>query len=180
MNRRKFVGASVSILAVQSACWGGFNLTRKLYRWNAGMGDKWINWLIFLLLTIVPVYAVCVLVDLLVLNSIEFWSGSNPVRASLEGGPVHVARIAPDKVRVTRDGLPAMEVTFTETHAEMRMEGSEVARVIENYDGGTSLYDQDGRLTHVFTPDHMAEILAAARKKDVATVQALLDRGKVV
>lgn len=179
MNRRKFVGSSVALLAVQSACWGGFNLTRKLYRWNGTMGDKWINWLIFLLLVIVPVYEICLVVDFLVLNSIEFWSGSNPVRASLETGPVHVARVAENKIRVTRAGSPAMEVTFTETHAEMRMEGSEVARVIENYDGGTSLYDHDGKLTHAFAPDHMAEILRAAKRKDVAAVQALLDRGKV-
>jgi len=41
--------------------------------------SKFVNELIFLGLSIIPVYEVCALVDVLVLNSVEFWTGDNPV-----------------------------------------------------------------------------------------------------
>lgn len=46
--------------------------------WNQGVSNKFVNELIFLAFHIVPVYEIAYLADALVLNSIEFWSGSNP------------------------------------------------------------------------------------------------------
>ncbi len=74
--------AVVSTAAGTSGCIGGFNLTHKLYGWNLGIGDgRWIAWLVFLAFVIVPIYQITLIVDALILNSIEFWSGSNPVSA---------------------------------------------------------------------------------------------------
>jgi hypothetical protein len=77
MTRRLVLGAGLAMGA--SGCWGGFGLTKKLYDWNATIGNKWVVWLVFFLFFILPVYGVCTLVDALVINSIEFWSGSNPL-----------------------------------------------------------------------------------------------------
>lgn len=68
----------VSILATPS-CIGSFSLTNRLLGWNQHVGDKFINELVFFAFWILPVYEVCALSDILVLNSIEFWSGSNPM-----------------------------------------------------------------------------------------------------
>lgn len=61
------------------SCIGSFGLTNKCYDWNNSIGDKWINELVFLALNIVPVYEITIFVDAVVLNSIEFWTGNNPV-----------------------------------------------------------------------------------------------------
>ncbi len=65
-----------------AACFGKFELTRKIYRYNQKVSsDKWVRWLVFLVLAIIPIYGIGMLVDVLFANSVEFWSGSNPVAA---------------------------------------------------------------------------------------------------
>lgn len=61
------------------SCIGSFRLTNKLLSWNNQIGNKFVNELVFFAFWILPVYEVSGLADILVLNSIEFWSGSNPV-----------------------------------------------------------------------------------------------------
>jgi len=60
-------------------CYGNFSLTRKVYAWNGTMGDKWINSVVTWVMIIVPVYGAVGFVDFVVLNTIEFWTGKNPV-----------------------------------------------------------------------------------------------------
>lgn len=62
-----------------SSCIGSFQLTNKLLTWNRQIGNKFVNELVFFAFWVLPVYEVSALADILVLNSIEFWSGSNPV-----------------------------------------------------------------------------------------------------
>lgn len=62
-----------------TSCIGSFSLTNKLLSWNNTIGNKFVNELVFFAFWILPVYEVSGLADILVLNSIEFWSGSNPV-----------------------------------------------------------------------------------------------------
>lgn len=62
-----------------SSCIGSFGLHSKLVSWNQSIGTKFVNELVYLACNIIPVYAVCYLADALVINSIEFWSGSNPL-----------------------------------------------------------------------------------------------------
>lgn len=61
-----------------SSCIGSFGLWNNLKDWNQGVSNKFVNELIFVAFHIVPVYEIAYLADALVLNSIEFWSGSNP------------------------------------------------------------------------------------------------------
>lgn len=62
-----------------SSCIGSFGLHSKLVNWNQNVNNKFVNELVFLAFNIIPVYGVCYLADALVINSIEFWSGSNPM-----------------------------------------------------------------------------------------------------
>lgn len=62
-----------------SSCVGSFGLFNRLNSWNNSIGSKFVNELVFLAFNIVPVYGVAYLADALVINSIEFWSGSNPM-----------------------------------------------------------------------------------------------------
>ena len=73
---------SVAVSIPLTSCIGSFNLTKNVIAWNNQVGNKFVNEVVFFAFWILPVYEVTSLADLLVLNSIEFWSGTNPVSAS--------------------------------------------------------------------------------------------------
>lgn len=62
-----------------TSCIGSFSLTNKLLTWNQQVGNKFVNELVFFAFWILPVYEVSALADIIVINSIEFWSGNNPM-----------------------------------------------------------------------------------------------------
>lgn len=70
---------TLSASMMMTSCIGSFSLTNKLLNWNKTISNKFVNELVFFALWFVPVYEVASLADLVVLNSIEFWSGENPV-----------------------------------------------------------------------------------------------------
>ncbi|MDE5653553.1 MAG: DUF3332 domain-containing protein [Muribaculaceae bacterium] len=67
-----------------SSCIGSFRLTNSVLKWNNQVGSKFLNELVFFAFWVLPVYEVTALADVLVLNSIEFWSGRNPLTASVK------------------------------------------------------------------------------------------------
>lgn len=82
MKKRYFTVAAVALCAgslLFSSCIGSFALTNKLLNWNKQVGSKFVNELVFVAFWILPVYEVSALADVLVINSIEFWNGTNPV-----------------------------------------------------------------------------------------------------
>lgn len=83
--KKRFFTVALILTALGSmlftSCIGRFALTNKVLSWNNQIGSKFVNELVFLAFWILPVYEVTSLADLLVINSIEFWSGSNPVEA---------------------------------------------------------------------------------------------------
>ncbi len=81
MKKSKIAVASILLCGSMlcSSCIGSFGLWNQLKSWNQNIGHKFVNEIVFLAFHIIPVYEVSYLVDVLVLNSIEFWSGSNPL-----------------------------------------------------------------------------------------------------
>ncbi len=65
--------------ATLTGCYGKFALTRKIYQANGQISDKFLRSGLTWVFVIVPVYGIAALVDFVAFNSIEFWSGSNPV-----------------------------------------------------------------------------------------------------
>ena len=76
------VAALLAACVVMSSCMGSFDLTKKIYKWNEGLGDKWVNEIVFVAMNIIPVYSISLFVDGVVLNSVEFWTGDNPMAKS--------------------------------------------------------------------------------------------------
>lgn len=62
-----------------SSCLGSFSLTSKVLDWNKSLGDKWVNELVFAVMTVIPVYEISLFIDGVVLNSIEFWTGEKMI-----------------------------------------------------------------------------------------------------
>lgn len=80
--KKSLILAIVCILmgsTLMTSCIGSFTLTNKLLSWNKQISNKFVNELVFIAFWILPVYEVSGIADILVLNSIEFWSGDNPV-----------------------------------------------------------------------------------------------------
>ena len=79
--KKKYLSVALVIALAGSilttSCIGSFSLTNKLYSWNKSIGNKFVNEVVFFAFLVVPVYEVAALVDSLVLNSIEFWTGNN-------------------------------------------------------------------------------------------------------
>ena len=86
VSRAVVLGVAAVGLLGSSACFGTFQATKKLYQFNKGVGDKWVVEVVFVALSIVQVYSLVVAADALVFNSVEFWTGENPMSSvSLSG-----------------------------------------------------------------------------------------------
>ena len=72
---------TVSVSLMMQSCIGSFALFNKVKAWNDQVGDKFVNEVVFVAMWILPVYELSFVADLLILNSIEFWSGTNPAMA---------------------------------------------------------------------------------------------------
>ena len=82
---RKMVVAVAAMSIVTTGCFGSFQLTQDVYTWNKRVAgnNKWSRELVFLLVgPILPVYGVATFLDAVFVNSVEFWTGKNPVTAS--------------------------------------------------------------------------------------------------
>lgn len=103
---RRMGGILLATSLFVSGCYGPFNLTRQLHTWNGQLGDKYVNELVFLGLAILPVYAGAVIGDAVLFNSIEFWTGRNPVFLSLRATPGQSARLIRQAVQPEPRALP--------------------------------------------------------------------------
>ena len=77
MKKTLICAAALSILL--TGCTGPFVLTKKVHKWQTGFEDKWVDEVAFLGCVILPVYGLSTLADGLIFNSVEFWTGENPM-----------------------------------------------------------------------------------------------------
>jgi hypothetical protein len=87
MKKKSLIIATVVALSasmMMQSCIGSFALFNKVKTWNDHVGDKFVNELVFVAMWILPVYELSFAADLFILNSIEFWSGTNPALAQAE------------------------------------------------------------------------------------------------
>ena len=75
--------AVILTLMMLSGCMGHSALTSKVLRWNLETAEsRWGREGVFLGLWITLVYPVCFILDLLIFNSIEFWTGENSINGN--------------------------------------------------------------------------------------------------
>ena len=87
MRKKHLILVTVVALAASmsmQSCIGSFALFNKVKNWNDHVGDKFVNELVFVAMWILPVYELSFAADLFILNTIEFWSGTNPALAQAE------------------------------------------------------------------------------------------------
>lgn len=170
-SRRSFLIAGSALLA--TGCFGSFGATNALYDWNKDVSSsKWLQWLVFLVLIILPVYGLFILADALVINTIEFFSGKNPIGGgSADLGNGHTLRSSktddPNLVKheIREDGelkrtvyvrrISDQEMVLLDEH----MKPSGRARILP--DGSVQLLDGSGRVLSTVRPKQVRRATAA-------------------
>lgn len=61
-----------------SGCFGNFAATRKLYNFNQGYSG-WTGQIMFWVMGWVQIYSAVMVLDIIVFNTVEFWTGTNPI-----------------------------------------------------------------------------------------------------
>lgn len=67
------------IFSLFTGCYGKFQLTRKVYEINGQVKDKFLRSATTWAFIIIPVYGVAALLDFVLFNTVEFWTGKNPI-----------------------------------------------------------------------------------------------------
>jgi hypothetical protein len=185
-----------------SGCFGSFALTRNIYGLNERISDnKFVRWLVFLGFTIIPVYGVGTLVDVLVFNTLEFWTGSNPLaNAGTQEDGTRVVKLSPtDTLRLSRDeqaGVMRVELERAGEQPVVRyfepledgMAVRDEAGVLlvharERVDGAVEVLDAAGSAVTVHSREAVAQANAAFEQEGVAglarqvTPQASMQQG---
>ena len=130
-------------MIVLSGCYGKYACFNKLHDWNGTLGDKWINSIVHFFLFWLPIYGICLfLVDGLVLNTVEFWTGSNPLASGdsyfekdAEGNSIAAVKNA--------DGSMSVELTTAKGEkANLTLQRDEnVVRALDNEGNVVAQYE---------------------------------------
>ena len=137
-----------------SSCVGSFSLFNRFSAWNQNVSNKFVNELIFIVLQ--PVYAVCYMADAVVLNTIEFWTGSNPTanigeikKVKGENGEYLVERLE-NGYSITKD-KKSMKLLFNETSQvwSMEAEGVTTPLFMMKKDGTADLFLPSGNSINI-------------------------------
>jgi len=148
MRGYRFVAAVALLISMtmSTACYGPFNLTRNVYHWNSNVkgsgqiNDKWMKEIVFFGMIIIPAYQFSALLDMFIFNSMHFWTGESPIKASNIGG---------DGTKVTTLGETTIRWTPSNDGARVVYERWGVvqrhATVVADA-GGYRLMDENGRI----------------------------------
>lgn len=156
MKKGKLTIAMAAVLSgtiLFSSCVGSFGLFNRLSTWNQGVSNKFVNELVFLALNIIPAYGICYVADALVLNSIEFWTGSNPMAdvgniQSIKGeNGIYMVKTTENGYSITKEGESAsLDLIYDQNTNtwSAQSEGNSTQLLQVNNDGTAKLYLPDG------------------------------------
>ncbi len=145
--------ASRSLIACLAAgstlfagCYGSFALTKKVYDWNGeASSNKFVQWLVFVGLNVIPVYSLAVAVDAIVVNTVEFWTGDNPV----EGVATRVEKNSDGSATVYRGDEVFTAVPVGADRVEIRnQEGQRIGMAATTPEGGLIVTDETGAVRY--------------------------------
>jgi hypothetical protein len=170
---RKFMIALVLFSFASVGCTGSFMLTKKIYNWHRSMGDKWGDEFGFLVCAILPIYGIGTFADAIVFNSIEFWTGNNPVseakavthnkfvKAGDEKGTLSYNAQANElKIATQKKGLHPTDITLVKSGDSVvtkDKDGNVLYTTVKDGNGGYLVYNKDMQLVRNVTPKDVRE-----------------------
>lgn len=122
-----------------TGCFGSFAAWHKVKDFNEDASEnKWMQELLFLVLFFIPVYGIAMLLDVLIINSIEFWTGENPMMD--EGTSRTVIGEDGSVATITPVGENRLEVTI------VQLDGTQSTFQLERGDQSVTAYDEAGKV----------------------------------
>jgi hypothetical protein len=159
----------LTVCVITAGCTGSFMLTKKVYNFHRQQEGKWVDELVFLGVVIIPVYGLATLGDAIIFNSIEFWSGENPIKASSKESSVVIS--ANDDLKVILNYLTENNGIRIDSYASDKqtstfilersdsgvmakdVNGLVLYKAISNEQGGISVYSKENELVEHFSPN---------------------------
>ena len=131
--RNIVISISLASSILFSGCYGSFKLVTSVHGWNGSVTDnKFVHELLFIGLNIIPVYGIAAFVDVLIINTIEFWSGTNPI--SMKEGDREIQYVKANgeryKITATKNQFHVLNEATNEAVA-LRYEPAETAWFVE-------------------------------------------------
>jgi hypothetical protein len=153
-------------------CTGSFNLTRKVYNYHRSQEDKWADELIFLAVVIIPIYSFSTFADAIVFNSIEFWTGENPVEMSKAQSSDKLVKEGDAEARMsynpstdeitiassTKTGDSTLTLERNGATVSARDNHGNIYTSAMREDGGIAVYNQHDQLVKNFSADEVAKM----------------------
>jgi hypothetical protein len=152
-----------------TGCYGSFGLTKKIYKWNGSLGNKFLNTVVMWAFLIIPVYQLASLGDLIIFNLIEFWTGSNPV-ADANGVKPEVTRLADGSLEIRRGDAVFVLRVLAEDRFELQA-GDRVVGEGRVTPEGDLVMTVEGRSDALRIPRAELEAFAARLPADVVAVR---------
>jgi len=150
--KKNFLRAALAVMlgscVMFSSCIGSFGVSNKLLSWNNSLGNKFVNELVFFAFWVLPVYEISVLADVLVINTIEFWTGSNPVADNA----------TPKKV-TGANGEYTIQQTQNGYHIEKEGEAVATDLIFNEQDQSWSIQTSDSELIPLFKYNSDKEVV---------------------
>jgi len=152
-----------------TGCTGSFALTKKVHEFHRSQENKWVDEVIFLGCAIFYIYSIATLADAVIINSIEFWTGDNPIAST--GGDTNTIvsngknkaemkfNKADDTIQIQPQGTDASFTMARTNEGVIVMDalGNTMYTSSRDAMGGVGIYDADNNMIRYFSPREVAE-----------------------
>lgn len=128
-----------------SGCYGSFPLTGAIYDINGDVTNNTIvHSIVMIVFAIFGVYGISILLDALILNSVEFWSGDE----------IHIGQstVQPDGSVVAIAPGEAPNIAYLTITKDNELIAKR--RMVRDENGVTSVYDEKGNFLSTVKPDN--------------------------
>ena len=178
---KKIIAILMLVCFASVGCTGSFMLTKKVYNWHRSLGDKWSDEFGFLVCTLIPIYGLSTMADAIVFNSIEFWTGKNPVEESRAETKTKYVKVGDQEATLTYDpqskrlnivsqkkGLHPAAITLEKngnTVLTKDQKGNVLYTTKKNENGDFLVYNKDSRLLKSYSQAELAQAMGDEQTK---------------
>ena len=163
LSKQVVVLLLVATMAMMSVgCYGSFALTKKVYNWNGSLGNKWVVEVVFLACNIIPVYGIAGFADAVILNSVEFWTGKNPMAAKInsEDGTTVTFNQEKNEMTISYAGK-SFTISREEGNSTVKdAEGNILAFAVSDANGNMNIVDVHGKVLSTYSSEEVSSMLA--------------------
>ena len=170
---KKTILCLVAGTMLATSCIGSFGLWNKLLSWNKNLSNKFVNELVFIVIS--PAYAVCGIADIFVLNTVEFWSGTNPIskvghveNVWGQDGKLCAVKTIKDGYEITRPTGEKVFFTYNKKNNSWSMEENGVLKELFRF-------NEDGTLKTVLPNGETIDV--AANEQGVYQLRMAMNEG---